>query len=137
MQPKKIIPQLYNTFKIILFSILHKKSTSNNKIPFLGVLIDTNNNDRFITSSYKKSTNINPCTINFQNECPFRCNRTIIKTLISRANLLSSSRIIFLNELRNIKQILISNGFLNYIVDTEIKQFINKPEQYNRQYPKP
>ena len=43
----------------------------NYKIPFLGVLIDTNNNDRFITATYKKPTNINPCTLNFQRECPF------------------------------------------------------------------
>ena len=45
--------------------------------------------------------------------------------------MLSSSRTIFLNELKNIKQTLINNGFPNYIADTEIKQFINKPEQYN------
>ena len=32
----------------------------NNKITFLGILIDTSNIDRFITSTYKKSTNINP-----------------------------------------------------------------------------
>ena len=31
----------------------------------------------------------------------------------------------------NIKQTLINNRFPNYIVDTEIKQFINKPEQPN------
>ena len=31
----------------------------------------------------------------------------------------------------NIKQPFINNGFPNYIVDTEIKQFINKPEQPN------
>ena len=71
------------------------------------------------------------CTLNFQSECPFRSKRTIIKTLISRAKLLSSSRTIFLNELKNIKQTLINNGFPNYIADTEIKQFINKPEQHN------
>ena len=76
----------------------------NNKIPFLGVLIDTNNNDRFITFTYKKTTNINPCTLNFQSECPFSYKKkTIIKTPISRATLLSSSRTIFLNELKNIK----------------------------------
>ena len=79
----------------------------------------------------KKPTYINPCTLNFQSECPFRYKRTIIKTLISRTKVLSSSRIIFLNELKNIKQILINNGFPNYIVDTEIKQFIYKPEQPN------
>ena len=60
---------------------------------------------------------------------PFHYKRTIIKTLISRAKLLSSSQTIFLNEFKNIKQTLINNGFPNYIVDTEIKQFIDKPEQ--------
>ena len=103
----------------------------NNKIPFLGVLIDTSNNDRFITFTYKKPTNINPCTLNFQSECSFRYKRMIIKTFISRAKLLSSSQTIFLNELKNIKRTLINNGFPTYIVDTEIKQFINKPEQPN------
>ena len=42
----------------------------NNKIIFLGVLIDKNNNDRFITSTYKKTTNINSCTLNFQSNAP-------------------------------------------------------------------
>ena len=57
--------------------------------------------------------------------------KTIIKTLISRAKLQASSRNIFLNELENIKQTLINNGFLDYIVDTEIKHFIYKTEQHN------
>ena len=85
----------------------------------------------FITSTYKTRTNINPCTLNFPSECPFPYKRTIIKTLISRAKILSSSRTIFLNKLKNIKQTLITNGFHNYIVDTEIKHFINKTEQHN------
>ena len=86
----------------------------------------------YLSSSHiKRPTNIHPCTLNFQSECPFSYKRTIIKTLISRAKLLSSSRTIFLNELKNIKLTLINNGFPNYIVGTEIKQFINKPEQPN------
>ena len=75
----------------------------------------------------KKPSNINPCPLNFQSECLFCYKRTIIK----RAKLLSSSWTIFLNKLRNINQTLINNGFPNYIVDTKIKQFINKPEQHN------
>ena len=102
-----------------------------NKIPFFGILIDTSNIDWFTTSTYKKPTNINPCTLNFWCECPFHYKRTIIKTLISRAKLLSSSYTIFLNELKNINQTLINNGFANYIVDTEIKHFIDKTEQHN------
>ena len=103
----------------------------NNKIPFLSVLIDTSDIDRFITSTYKMPTNINPCTLNFQSECPFHYKRTSIKSLISRAKLLSSFWTIFLNKLENIKQTIINNGFPNYIVYSEIKQFINKPEKYN------
>ena len=54
-----------------------------------------------------------------------------MKILTSRAMLLSSSRTIFLNELRNIKQTLINNGFPYYIVDNEIKHFSNKTVQDN------
>ena len=51
-----------------------------NKIPFLDVLIDTNNNDQLLTSTYKKPPNIYLCTLNFQSECTSRYERTIIKT---------------------------------------------------------
>ena len=69
----------------------------NDNILFLRLLIDTSNIDRFITPKYiKKTFNINTCTLNFQSE--FCCQRTIIKTLISRAKLLSSSQTIFLKK---------------------------------------
>ena len=64
-----------------------KEININNKIPSIGVLTDTSNIERFITSAYKKPTNINPCTLNFQSECPFCYKRIIIKTLIPRAKL--------------------------------------------------
>ena len=61
-----------------------------------------------------------------------RYKRIIIKKkLISRTKQLWSSQTIFLNELMNIKQTLVNNGFPNYVVDTEIKHFINKTEQPN------
>ena len=103
----------------------------NNKIPFLGVLIDTSNIDWFTISTYTKPTNINPCTLDFHSECSFRYKRTIIKTLISRTKLLSSSQTILLNELQDIKQTVINDRFPNYIVDLEIKYFINKTEPHN------
>ena len=95
---------------------------------YLYFIIDTSNIDRFITSTYKKPTYINPCTLNFKSEYPIRYKRTNIKSLISWAKLLFSSQTIFLNELKNIKQTLINNGFPDYIVDIEIKHFINKTE---------
>ena len=86
---------------------------------------------KFTTSSYKKPTNIKPYTFNFHCECPLCYKRTIIKTFISIAKLISSSQTIFLNELKDIKQTLIKNGSPNYIFDKEIKHFIDKMEQYN------
>ena len=74
---------IYIYIYIYLFSIFCTQEINiNNKIPFLGVLIDTNDIDWFITSTYKKTTNINPCTLNFQSKCSFRYKRTSIKTLI-------------------------------------------------------
>ena len=99
----------------------------NNRTPFLGVLIDTSNIDRFTTSTYKKNLSILiPAPSIFNSECHFRYKITIIKTLISRVKLLSSSRSIFFKELKNIKQTLINNGFTNNIVDTVIIMSIIK-----------
>ena len=62
---------------------------------------------------------------------PSTIKEQLLKTLISRAKLLSSLQTIFINELKNCKQFFINNGLPNYIVDTEIKQFLNKPVQLN------
>ena len=44
----------------------------NNKIPFLGVLIDGSNIDRFTTATYKKNLQTLIPKVNFHSECPFR-----------------------------------------------------------------
>ena len=47
--------------------------TKNNKISFLDVLIDiNNNNNKFTTSTYQKPTHNNSWTLNVKSECPFR-----------------------------------------------------------------
>ena len=121
VRQQSFILAFLNMFQNNSFLNFPQEININNKSPFLGVLIDTSNIDQFITSTHKKKPpNINPGTPSFQRECPFHYKKTIIKTLISRAKLLSSSRTIFLDELKNIKQTLINNGFPNYIVDTKI-----------------
>ena len=57
--------------KIQFLNFTHELN-KNNKISFLQVLIDTNNSNNFTTSTYKKPSNNNSCTINFKSECPFR-----------------------------------------------------------------
>ena len=75
----------------------------NNKISFLDVLIDTNNNNNFTASTYKKPSNNNSCTLNFKRECPFTYKKAIINNLISHAKLIPSSKTIFYKEVENIK----------------------------------
>ena len=98
----------------------------------MDVPIDTNNNDNFTTSTYKKPSNDNSCTLNFKSEYPFRYKKAIINNLISLAKLISSSKMIFYKEVENIKQALINNGFPNYIVDEQIKRMIKNVNQQNK-----
>ena len=79
----------------------------------------------------KKPSNNNSCTLNFKSECPFKYKKAIINNLISRAKLISSSKIIFYKEIENIKQALINNGFPNYIVEEQIKRTIKNVNQQN------
>ena len=48
-------------------------------------------------------------------------------------NVISSSKTIFYKEVKSIKQALIDNGFLNYIVDEQIKRMIKNVNQQNKQ----
>ena len=93
--------------------------TINNKILFLDIFTDTSNICKFTAPSCETPTNINPCILNFHSEYLLRYKQTI-----KRAELISSCRIIFLNELINIKQTLINNRFPNCLADEEIKHFI-------------
>ena len=106
----------------------------NNQICFLDALIDTNNNNdnKFITPTYKKPSNNNSNTLNFKSERPFRYKKAIINNLVSRAKMISSSssKTIFHKEMK--KQTLINNGFPNYIVDEQIKRMIKNVSQQNK-----
>ena len=112
------------------------KKNNTNKISFLDFLIETatttNNNNNLITSAYKKNTYNNSCTLNFKRECSFWYKKSIINNQISRAKLISSSKIIFCKELKNIKQTLINKGFPNYIVDEKNKCTIQNFSQQNK-----
>ena len=101
----------------------------NNKIPFLDVLIDTTTyNDKLTLTTYQKPTNNNSCTLNFKRLYLFRYKLVIINNLIYRARLISSTIIIFYKESKDIIQILINHGFLNYIVEKQTKRVIKNFE---------
>ena len=122
---------LQDTFqKNSVLNFTHELNKSN-KISFLDVFIDTNNNN-FTTSTYKKPSNNNSCPLNFKSECLFRYKKAIIDNLISRAKLISSSKSIFHKEVENIKQALINYGFPNCIVDGQIKCLIKNVSPQNK-----
>ena len=123
------LTQYKRHFKIIMFLIFTQESNTNNKISFLDALIDRMLTD--LPLPHIKNLLIVPLapSVSIVSTRPIKREK-IIKILISRTKLLSSSRTIVLNELNNIKHTFINNGFPDYIVDTEIKHFINKTEQH-------
>ena len=56
--------------KTIQFLNFTHKLNKNNKISFLDVLIDTNNNNNFTNSTYKNPSCNNSCTLNFKVNVP-------------------------------------------------------------------
>ena len=80
----------------------------------------------------RKNTNNNFCTLNFENEYPFRYKIAIINNLISRAKLISCTKIIFYKKLLKIKQSFINNKFPNYIADKQIKRAIKNGNPQNK-----
>ena len=109
---------LHETFKKKL-CITHELNKTS-KISFLDVHIDTNNNNNFTISTYKKPSG----SLKFKSKCPFQYKKGIINNLISRTKLISFSKTIFYKEVKNIKQALINNGFPRYIADEQIKRMI-------------
>ena len=128
----QIINILQDTFQNNSVLNFTHELNKNNKISFLDVLIDTNYNNNFTTSTYKKNSYNNSFTLNFKSECPFRYKKAKINNLISRAKLISSSKTIFYKEVENIKQALINNEFPNYIVDVQIECMIKNVNQQNK-----
>ena len=114
------IQELQQTFQNNLVLKFKYELNTDNKIPFLDVLIDSNN-DKITTSPYVKPTSLNSCLLNYKSECPYRYKKAVIKNLLNRAQLISSTRPIFYNELKLIKQKLVNNGYPNHIIDEQIK----------------
>ena len=76
------------------------------------------------TSVYTKMTN-DGGYINFKSNCPEHYKVGVIKTLLHRAFLISSTWQSFTAELTRIKQTLINNNFPLSLVDKIIKNFLD------------
>ena len=80
---------------------------------------------------------ITPVPSTLKVNAPSDIKKAIIHNLISRAKLISYSKTIFYEEVENIKQALINNGFPNYIVDEQIKRMIKNVNKQNKQWTTP
>ena len=123
------LEEIKNQFEdnsILKFTI--EKST-NNKLPFLDVLINKYQ-DEFFTKVYRKETDLGQC-LNAESECPNRYKTSVIRNYLNRAYKISSNWHELDQELDTIKQILVNNNFSNTTIDKEIKIFMNKVIENN------
>ena len=92
---------------------------------FLNCRHKKNEGNRFSTSVYRKKTSIGLFT-QFHSFTPMSYKIGLIRCLIHRAFKISSSYIIFRNELEKIKILLQKNMYPKNVIDNQIKTFLDK-----------
>ena len=118
----EIFFEFFNCYhKNIKFTI---EKESNKFLSFLDILIK-NEGNRFSTSVYRKKTSIGLFT-QFHSFTPMSYKIGLIRCLIHRAFKISSSYIIFHNELEKIKILLQKNMYPKSVIDNQIKTFLDK-----------
>ena len=100
------------------------KKENNKFLSFLNILIE-NAGNRFPTSIYRKKTSVGFFT-QFHSFTPITYKIGLIRCLIQRAFKISSSYIIFHNELENIKMLLQTNMYPKSVIDNQIKTFLDE-----------
>ena len=94
-----------------------------NRLPFLDILVDNNNQNKFGTKVYRKSTNTGRC-LNAHSECVDRYKNSVIYSYLNRAYKTCQNWKDFHEELLHIKQILVNNNFSNSVIDKETRKFL-------------
>lgn len=93
------------------------------KLAFLDCMVERFE-QKYVTSVYVKQTNAGDC-LNYHSVCPERYKTGVIKTLLHRGYLVSSTWDIFHAEVQRIKQLLTDNNFPCDMVDDHINKFIS------------
>ena len=88
-------------------------------------IIIKNEGNRFSTSVYRKKTSIGLYT-QFNSYTPISYKIGLVRCLIYKAFKISSSYIIFHNELENVKILLQKNMYPKSVIDDQIKTFLDK-----------
>ena len=88
-------------------------------------IIIKNEGNRFSTSVYRKKISIGLYT-QFNSYTPISYKIGLVRCLIYKAFKISSSYIIFHNELENVKILLQKNMYPKSVIDDQIKTFLDK-----------
>ena len=104
---------------------------SENRLPFLDVLID-NNQVPVLTSVFRKST-FTGLLLNFTSFTSYSYKLGLIRTLSDRAYKINSTWLVFHQETTKTRDFLFKNSYPAHIIDKVINSIINKFFQFNRQ----
>ena len=95
---------------------------SDNKLPFLGMEI-TKNGYQLSTSVYRKPTNTG-LLLHFHSHVDRRYKTSLLRTMVDRANRLSSTKELFELECKELRSIFSKLKYPNELVDSTILSFI-------------
>ena len=123
VQREEEIENLINSFQRESVLRFTSERSVNGKLPFLDVLISTNE-EGYTTSVYRKSTNIGLC-LNGEGECPETYKRSVIDTYIRRALTHCSTWHLTNEEIEQVTQTLVNNGFSNREIQRRIRTIID------------
>ena len=94
------------------------------RLPFLDILVEESHQE-YKTKVYRKPTDFG-AIINYDSQCPDRYKISAIRSYLIRAHRFCTSNYELKNEINNIKQILVNNGFPNWLIENEILKFNNR-----------
>ncbi|XP_076045862.1 uncharacterized protein LOC143028109 [Oratosquilla oratoria] len=100
------------------------ENSINGSLPFLDVQV-SHSDTGYKTSVYVKSTNNGRC-LNGQSECPVRYKKSTINAYVRRALTHCSDWTSAHHELERTSQVLVNNGFPNYLVEKAIKDEVDR-----------
>ena len=111
----------------IKFTVEH----STNTLSFSDVKIKVNDN-MFDTWVWRKSTNTG-LLLNFSALCPKNWKEGLVTCLLHRAKKISSTKLLFQNEVRNLRQVFCKNGYSTSFFNRILDKFLTQSDGVSNQ----
>ena len=125
-QAEKILEFLNSQHKTIKFTM---EKEVNNSINFLDVKITRNSDNSISTSTYRKPT-FTGVMLNWNSLTSIKYKKCLISCLLDRSNKICSTETQRIEEMEDLRNLLIDNNFPSHIIENEFKRF-GKYKQLN------